>query len=153
MRALIQRVTKSSVEVEGKIVGQIDNGLNLLLGFTETDTKEDVEYTAGKIARMRIFSDEKGKMNLSLQDTGGQILAVSQFTLYANCRKGNRPSFTDSSAPEKAERLYDYFTFYLSENYGIGVEKGIFGADMKVSIENDGPVTIFFDSEIRNTPR
>ena len=152
MIALIQRVLKSSVSVESKTVGAIGNGLNILLGVGRDDTKEDCEYLAKKTADMRIFSDSDGKMNLSIQDVKGSALVISQFTLHANCRRGNRPGFSDSAQPEKAKDLYVYYMELLRQ-FGIHVEEGVFGADMKVEIENDGPVTIILDSKIRLQPR
>lgn len=148
MRAVIQRVNNSSVEVEGKTVGSIGRGLNVLLGVMEGDTKEQAEVLAGKIARLRIFEDENGKMNLSVTDIDGEVLAISQFTLCADCKKGNRPSFIQSAAPETANELYEYFTDQLLNNGVKKVEKGVFAADMKVEISNDGPVTIVLDTDI-----
>ncbi|MCR4616040.1 MAG: D-tyrosyl-tRNA(Tyr) deacylase [Clostridiales bacterium] len=148
MRAVIQRVNNSSVEVEGKIVGSIGKGLNVLLGVMEGDTKEQADVLAGKIARLRIFEDENDKMNLSVTDVDGEILAISQFTLCADCKKGNRPSFIQSAAPEEANELYEYFIGKLYENGVRKVEKGVFAADMKVEISNDGPVTIVFDTDL-----
>lgn len=146
MRAVVQRVTSSKVSVGGKTVGEIGKGFNVLLGVAEGDTDEQASLLAGKIARLRVFEDENGKMNLSVNDIGGEILAISQFTLCADCKKGNRPSFTLSAAPDEANRLYELFE--LSAN-GVGnVEKGIFGADMAVDIANDGPVTIVLDTDI-----
>ena len=123
------------------------DGFMILFGAGQGDTEEEADYIARKTARMRIFSDENGKMNLSLKDIGGGALVVSQFTLYADCRHGNRPGFTDAEAPERAEQLYEYFCDRLGEEAGITVEKGIFGADMKVSLVNDGPVTILLEKE------
>lgn len=134
--------------VGGKTVGEIGKGFNVLLGVAEGDTDEQASLLAGKIARLRVFEDENGKMNLSVNDIGGEILAISQFTLCADCKKGNRPSFTLSAAPDEANRLYELFCSELSAN-GVGnVEKGIFGADMAVDIANDGPVTIVLDTDI-----
>ena len=143
MRAVVQRVTSSKVSVDGKTVGEIGKGFNVLLGVVEGDTDEQAILLAGKIARLRVFEDENGKMNLSVNDVGGEILAISQFTLCADCKKGNRPSFTLSAAPDEANRLYE-----LSANGVRNVEKGIFGADMAVDIANDGPVTIMLDTDI-----
>lgn len=148
MRAVVQRVTSSKVSVDGKIVGEIGKGFNVLLGVVEGDTDEQAILLAGKIARLRVFEDENGKMNLSVNDVGGEILAISQFTLCADCKKGNRPSFTLSAAPDEANRLYELFCSELSANGVRNVEKGIFGADMAVDIENDGPVTIMLDTDI-----
>lgn len=148
MRAVVQRVTSSKVSVDGKIVGEIGKGFNVLLGVVEGDTDEQAALLAGKIARLRVFEDENGKMNLSVNDVGGEILAISQFTLCADCKKGNRPSFTLSAAPDEANRLYELFCSELSANGVRNVEKGIFGADMAVDIANDGPVTIMLDTDI-----
>ena len=147
MKAVIQRVTSADVTVDGNIAGKIGNGFMILFGAGQGDTEEEADYIARKTARMRIFSDENGTMNLSLKDIGGGALVVSQFTLYADCRHGNRPGFTDAEAPERAEQLYEYFCDRLGEEAGITVEKGIFGADMKVSLVNDGPVTILLEKE------
>lgn len=148
MKAVIQRVLNASVSVDGKICGEVGNGYLVLLGVMEGDTEEDAEITARKTALLRIFSDENGKMNKSVCDINGGVLAVSQFTLCADTRKGNRPSFTDSASPDEANRLYELYCDKLKENGVSLVEKGVFGADMKVSLVNDGPVTIIFDSEI-----
>ena len=145
MKAVIQRVTSADVTVEGNVEGKIGNGLMILFGAGQGDTEEEADYIARKTARMRIFSDENGKMNRSLIDIGGGALVISQFTLYADCRHGNRPGFTGAEAPERAEKLYEYFCEKLGEEAGITVEKGIFGADMKVSLVNDGPVTIILE--------
>ena len=148
MRAVVQRVTSSKVSVDGKTVGEIGKGFTVLLGVVEGDTDEQAALLAGKIARLRVFEDENGKMNLSVNDVGGEILAISQFTLCADCKKGNRPSFTLSAAPDEANRLYELFCSELSANGVRNVEKGIFGADMAVDIANDGPVTIMLDTDI-----
>lgn len=153
MIALIQRVKRSSVETMGRITGSISNGLNILLGVGNDDSLEDANYLASKIAALRIFSDDNGRMNLSIQDVGGSALVISQFTLHADCRKGNRPSFTNSAEPELARQLYEAFIDLLSGEHGIHVETGIFAADMTVEIINDGPVTIILDSNIRKKPR
>lgn len=145
MRAVIQRVNFSSVEVGGKIVGEIKQGLNVLLGVGEGDAMTDVEYMSEKICGLRIFEDADEKMNLSLQDVGGEMLCISQFTLFGDVRKGKRPSFTSAAKPEEANVLYEAFVAAV-EAKGIHVQKGIFGADMKVDIQNDGPVTILLDS-------
>ncbi|MCD8539122.1 MAG: D-tyrosyl-tRNA(Tyr) deacylase [Leadbetterella sp.] len=147
MIAVIQRVTSSSVAVDGGIVGKIGPGFNVLLGIADSDTDEDLQWVAKKILGMRVFSDHEGKMNLDLKDIDGNILLISQFTLLANTKKGNRPSFIEAARPEKAVPLYEKMIAILSEGLGKPVEKGIFGADMKVSIENDGPVTIVIDSQ------
>ena len=147
MRAVIQRVTSSCVKVEGEITGQIGPGYNVLLGVMQGDTKEEARLLAGKICNLRVFEDENGKMNLSIRETGGKVLAISQFTLCADLKKGNRPSFFPSAPPDEANALYEDFCSFIEEN-GIEVEKGIFGADMKVEIHNDGPVTILMDTDI-----
>lgn len=148
MKAVIQRVTHSSVTVCDEIIGCIGSGLVILLGVVNGDTEYEAELLAGKIARLRIFCDEHDKMNLSIMDTEGAILVVSQFTLCADCKKGNRPSFAASAEPKQAEHLYKYFIEKLYE-YGVkNVETGIFAANMKVEIINDGPVTIVFDTDI-----
>lgn len=153
MRAVIQRVLHSSVSVNGKTVGEIDQGLNILLGVVEGDTEAEADVLASKIAKIRIFEDENEKMNLSVTDIGGSALVISQFTLCADCRKGNRPSFSMSAAPDRANQLYEYFTCQLRQN-GIGkVETGVFAADMQVQIQNDGPVTIILDSDIYKQSR
>lgn len=147
MRVVIQRVTAASVSIAGEIVGQIKQGFLLLVGITHTDTEKEVQYIAKKVAQMRVFSDAEGKMNLALADIPDTaILSISQFTLYADCRHGNRPAFIEAARPEKAEPLYNYFNQLLREQYGIHVETGRFGADMQVSLVNDGPVTIVLDS-------
>jgi D-tyrosyl-tRNA(Tyr) deacylase len=144
MRAVIQRVSEASVTVEGKVTGAVGKGLLVLLGVGHADTEETARAMAAKIARLRIFSDAEGKMNLSVQDVGGGVLAVSQFTLLADTRKGNRPSFTDAAPPEKAYALYETFCDAVAA-LGLPVGKGIFGAHMDVRLTNDGPVTIFMD--------
>ncbi len=145
MRVIIQRSLESSVTVDNKIVGQIDKGLVLLVGFTEGDSTTDVDYMAKKIINLRIFDDDNGVMNKSLLEVGGSILSISQFTLYADTKKGNRPSYIKSLTATKAEPLYDLFNKKLREK-DVLVSTGIFGADMKVSILNDGPVTIILES-------
>jgi len=149
MIAVIQRVTSSFVTIDGKIAGEIGPGFNVLLGIAESDTEDDLQWIAKKILGMRIFSDEEGKMNRDLKDINGNILLISQFTLLANTKKGNRPSFIEAARPEKAVPLYEKMISVLSEGLGKPVATGIFGADMKVSIENDGPVTIVIDSHIK----
>lgn len=144
MKTVIQRVSESRVKVDGKTVGQIGKGLMILLGVGHDDTEEQADYLADKIAAMRIFEDENDKMNLSIKDISGEFLIISQFTLYADCRKGNRPSFVNAGKPDEASRLYDYFCQRLA-NKGFKVEKGIFGAHMEVSLINDGPVTIVLE--------
>lgn len=145
MKIVLQRVTYASVEVEGKIVGKINQGYVALVGFTSSDTKEIVEKLVNKMIGLRIFSDSNDKMNLALKDVEGGILSISQFTLYADCKKGRRPSFIQAAKGEEAISLYDYFNTYTSQQ-GLKVETGIFGADMKVELLNDGPVTIILDS-------
>lgn len=145
MKVVVQRVKWASVKVNNEITGKIDKGYLLLVGFNNTDNESVIDYIIRKIINLRIFEDENGKMNLSISDVNGQILSVSQFTLYADCRKGNRPSFINAANAETACALYDVFNRKLSEF--IHVEKGIFQADMKVELLNDGPVTIVLDSE------
>lgn len=147
MRAVIQRVLNSSVTVDGKTVGRIEKGYMLLLGVMDGDTKNEAELLARKTAMLRVFEDDDGKMNLSVLDIDGEILAVSQFTLCADTKKGNRPSFTPSAGPDEANELYEYFCEQLKSNGVRKVEKGVFGADMKVSLINDGPVTICLDTD------
>ena len=144
MRAVIQRVSRATVTVEGEVTGAIDHGLLVLLGVGHDDTEENGRALAAKIAQLRIFGDEAGKMNLSVQETGGGVLAVSQFTLLADTRRGNRPSFTGAAPPEQANRLYEVFCETLSA-LGLPVAKGIFGAHMDVDLTNDGPVTIVME--------
>lgn len=148
MRAVIQRVNKSSVSVDGEIKGSVGKGYNILLGVMDGDTESQAELLAGKVAKLRVFEDENGKMNKSILDIAGEILVISQFTLCADIRKGNRPSFTDSAPPQEADRLYKHFCSKLIENGIAKVETGVFAADMLVSIENDGPVTIVMDTDI-----
>jgi len=149
MRVVIQRCKQASVTVNEEIVGQIGKGLMVLVGVTHGDTVEDARYLAGKVAGIRIFEDDQGKMNLGLSDIGGQVLSVSQFTLYGDCRKGKRPSFIQAARPEQAIPVYEAFNQALAEQ-GLVVEKGIFGADMDVSLTNWGPVTLIIDSPVRN---
>jgi D-tyrosyl-tRNA(Tyr) deacylase len=149
MRAVIQRVSEASVTIDGKVVSKIGAGLVVLLGIEEPDGMEDVEWLSGKIARMRIFSDAEGKMNQAVTDIGGEIIVVSQFTLHASTKKGNRPSFLKAAAPGISEPLYEKFCEALEGELGIPVGRGIFGADMKVALVNDGPVTIVIDSRAR----
>ena len=145
MKIVVQRVKNASVQVEGKTVGEIEKGFLVLLGVTHSDTKKEADYLAKKLCKLRVFTDENDKMNLSLKDVGGKLLIVSQFTLYADCSGGNRPSFIEAARPEQAEELYEYFCKECKEKYGIEVEKGIFGEDMKVNLLNDGPVTIIIE--------
>ena len=144
MKIVIQRVSKAKVEVEDKIVGEIKKGFLVLVGITHEDTKEEADYLVKKLCNLRVFEDENGKMNLGLKDVNGELLIVSQFTLYADCSNGNRPSFTQAAKPDKAIKLYDYFCKQCEKN-NIKVQKGIFGADMKVGLINDGPVTIVIE--------
>ncbi len=148
MKCVIQRVLSSSVSVDGNIVGEIQKGFLILLGVAEGDTEADAEKLAKKISLMRVFEDGEGKMNLSVKDIDGEILVVSQFTLCADCKKGNRPSFVGAMRPEGATRLYELFMALLKDNGVKKVDHGIFGADMKVSLVNDGPVTIILDTEM-----
>ena len=147
MKAVIQRVKCADVSVDGKTVGKIDKGYMILLGVVEGDTVECAELLAAKVSKLRVFEDENGKMNLSVLEVGGEALVVSQFTLCADCKKGNRPSFTSSAHPEIANDLYLKFSQFLRDNGISKVENGIFGADMQVSLINDGPVTIIFDTD------
>ncbi len=148
MKAVIQRVKNASVTVDNVVVGEIDKGFLVLLGVAQGDTENDAQVLAAKIAKLRVFEDDNEKMNLSVTDVNGEILVVSQFTLCADCKKGNRPSFTLSAPPSYAKSLYEYFSELLIENGVRNVENGIFGADMKVALLNDGPVTIILDSEV-----
>ncbi len=148
MRAIIQRAAKSSVTVDGELKGSVGKGYNVLLGVMEGDTDAQAELLAAKVSKLRVFEDENGKMNKSILDIGGEILVISQFTLCADIKKGNRPSFTDSAAPDEANRLYEYFCDCLRKEGVSKVETGVFAADMLVSIENDGPVTIIMDTDI-----
>ena len=154
MRAIIQRVSHASVTIDGMVKGQIGQGFLVLFGAGEGDTRAEAELLAKQTAGMRIFCDEEGKMNLSLADIGGSVLVISQFTLYADCRKGNRPSFTGAAQPDPANDLYEYYVNLLREEHHIGdVQTGEFGADMKVELLNDGPVTIILDSDELKRPR
>ena len=144
MRIIVQRSLKSSVKVNNEVVGSIDRGLVLLVGFTHTDTSSDIDYLIKKVINLRIFDDEEGIMNKSILDVGGSILSISQFTLYADTKKGNRPSYIQALGSDEAKKLYEEFNDKLS-NY-IKTEKGIFGSDMKVNITNDGPITILLES-------
>lgn len=145
MRAVVQRVSSSKVTVEDNITGQIEKGLLVLLGVTHEDTSSDVDYMIDKILNLRIFEDENGKMNLSLKDVGGELLVVSQFTLYGDCRKGKRPSFTNAARPELAEELYKEF-IEKAKNQGVIAQTGKFRAHMMVELTNDGPITMLLDS-------
>ena len=144
MKIVVQRVANAQVEVDKKVVGKIGKGFLVLVGVTHEDTKENADYLVKKLCKLRVFTDENDKMNLSLKDVNGELLIVSQFTLYANCKDGNRPSFVEAAKPEQANELYEYFCSECEKNE-IKVEKGIFGADMKVSLLNDGPVTIIIE--------
>jgi D-tyrosyl-tRNA(Tyr) deacylase len=144
MRAVVQRVKKTTLRVDGEVISEIPFGLTVFLGVKTGDTEKEAAYIAKKIAGMRIFEDENGKMNLSVKDVGGEVLLVSQFTLYGDASKGNRPSFTLAERPEIAEPLYEYAVKELS-SYGVTVKKGVFGADMQIEQNNDGPVTILLE--------
>lgn len=144
MKIVVQRVKNAQVDVDNKIVGKINQGFLVLLGVTHNDTKEQADYLVKKLCKLRVFTDDKDKMNLSVKDIKGELLIVSQFTLYANCSDGNRPSFTDAAKPDVANKLYEYFCSECEKN-DIHVERGIFGADMKVGLLNDGPVTIILE--------
>lgn len=145
MRIVLQRVTSAQVTIDDQVVGKIKQGYLLLFGASDSDGEDEIDYYVHKISKLRVFSDDAGKMNLSIEDIGGAILSVSQFTLYADTKKGNRPSFTKAGAPDHAKEIYERFNQKL-RNAGIHVETGEFGADMQVSLVNDGPVTIIFDS-------
>ena len=147
MRVVVQRCSRAEVRIDGDIVGQIGKGFVLLVGITDTDSREQADVLAKKIAQLRVFEDADGKMNLALNEVEGALLSISQFTLYADCRKGNRPSFIRAARPELAAPLYDYFNDTLRTCYNLHVETGRFGADMKVDFINDGPVTILLDTD------
>lgn len=146
MKAILQRVSSSSVSINNKEVGSILLGLNILLGVTHLDTEKEADTLYEKIINLRIFEDENGKMNLSLKDVNGSLLVISQFTLYASCKKGRRPSFTNAAKPEMANTLYEYF-INKAKMDNINIQTGVFGEDMKVTINNDGPVTIILDTD------
>lgn len=146
MKVVIQRVRHASCTIDSQITGSINQGFCVLVGFTQSDTEAVVDKVVKKIVSLRVFSDEEGKMNRSLLDIGGKILSISQFTLYADCKKGNRPGFTRAARPEQAIPLYEYFNQAIA-SAGIPVETGVFGADMQIELCNDGPVTIVLDSE------
>ncbi len=146
MRAVVQKVKYSSVTVDNEIIGKIDNGFMILLGVTHEDTLKEVEWLSKKIKDLRIFEDQDGKMNLSLEDVKGEVLIISQFTLYGNCIKGRRPSFTDAAKSDHAENLYNKFIEKF-QSFGIKTQTGKFGADMKVELLNDGPVTMIIDTK------
>lgn len=144
MKLVVQRVKNAKVEVKGKIVGSIEKGFLVLIGITHTDTKEIADYLVKKLCNLRVFEDENEKMNLNIQDVGGSLLIVSQFTIYADCKGGNRPSFVNAAKPDFANDMYEYFCNKCKEN-GLKVETGIFGENMQVSLLNDGPVTIILE--------
>jgi len=146
MRAVVQRVTNADVKIDGRVNGKIDDGLLVLLGVGNGDTEEDMKYIADKIIKLRIFSDENDKINLSLEDVGGSMLVISQFTLYGDCSHGRRPYFGNAMEPVSANEMYEKFVAYIRKQ-GIHIETGEFGADMKVSLTNDGPVTIILESK------
>jgi D-tyrosyl-tRNA(Tyr) deacylase len=150
MRVVIQRVSEAAVKIDGTIVGEISKGLLVLLGIAQEDTEEDALYLIQKLINLRIFADADGKMNLSVQDCGGGLLIVSQFTLYADTKKGNRPSYIRAARPEQAIPLYEFFLKELQKQFQGRIQTGQFGADMKVSLINDGPVTIIIDSRGEN---
>jgi D-aminoacyl-tRNA deacylase len=147
MRAVIQRVSEASVSVDGQCVGSIESGLLVLLGVTHEDSEQDADWLASKIAQLRIFSDADGKMNLAIDQIEGSVLLISQFTLFAATKKGNRPSFVEAAAPEKANQLYLYFGHRLEQLLGKPIQRGVFAADMKVTLLNDGPVTLIIDTK------
>jgi len=147
MRAVIQRVTRASVTIKGKINGQIENGLLVFMGIEDADTDEDIEWLSSKIVNLRIFNDEKGVMNISVKDIAGNILLISQFTLHASTKKGNRPSYIKASKPDIAIPIYEKMIEQLSIDLGKQIQTGIFGADMKIELLNDGPVTIVIDTK------
>jgi len=149
MRAVIQRVTRASVTIKGKINGQIENGLLVFMGIEDADTDEDIEWLSSKIVNLLIFNDEKGVMNISVKDIGGNILLISQFTLHASTKKGNRPSYIKASKPDIAIPIYEKMIEQLSIDLGKEIQTGIFGADMKVELLNDGPVTIVIDTRTK----
>jgi D-aminoacyl-tRNA deacylase len=149
MRAVVQRVSSASVTIEGVVRSQINGGLLVLVAFEDTDSSEDIEWLAGKLVRLRIFNDEQGVMNRSVQETGGEILVVSQFTLFASTKKGNRPSYIRSARPDVAIPLYEQLVAKLGVEFGKSIHTGEFGADMKVALANDGPVTIVIDTKAR----
>jgi len=149
MRVVLQRVSEAAVSIDGKINGRIDEGLLIFVGIEEEDTKEDISWLCNKILKMRIFNDKSEVMNCSIQDINGEILVISQFTLHASTKKGNRPSYIKAAKPDTAIPLYENFLLQLEDQLGKKVERGIFGADMKVSLINDGPVTITIDSKSR----
>jgi D-tyrosyl-tRNA(Tyr) deacylase len=149
MRAVIQRVSEAKVVIAGNTKGSIGRGMLVLLGIEESDTDEDIEWLSGKLVRLRIFDDAEGVMNLGLQESGGEILLISQFTLFASTKKGNRPSYIRAARPELAVPLYEKVIARLTQDFGKAIQTGEFGADMKVSLTNDGPVTILIDTKVK----
>lgn len=147
MRVVLQRVKNASVEIENQVTGKIGVGLLVFLGVCGTDTQKECDFLVDKLINLRIFTDDEDKMNLSLQDVGGELLIVSQFTLYGNCKKGRRPSFTEAAGPETATALYEYFIQKAKDSGVKKVETGVFGADMQVFLQNDGPVTLLLDTD------
>ena len=147
MRLLIQRVSRASVTIDQKEFSRIGKGLLVLVGIEEADTREDIDWLVGKLCRLRIFDDEQGVMNLDIQQIGGEVMVVSQFTLHASTKKGNRPSFIDAAKPDHGDKMYQLLNETLRNEYGLKVSEGEFGADMQVSLVNDGPVTIILDSD------
>ncbi|MDO4879784.1 MAG: D-aminoacyl-tRNA deacylase [Capnocytophaga sp.] len=147
MRAIIQRVSQASLTIEQNIYSQIEKGLVVLLGIEDTDTQEDIEWLANKILKMRIFDDNQGVMNLSVEDIQGEIMIVSQFTLHASTKKGNRPSYIRAAKPEVSIPIYEQFILFIKKNFNEKIKTGVFGADMKINLTNDGPVTIFIDTK------
>lgn len=145
MRVVVQRVRRAAVEVEDEVIGSIGKGLLLLVGIHQDDTEEQLEWMCDKLLKLRIFDDKDGKMNLSVQDVGGELLVVSQFTLYGDAEKGNRPSYIEAAGPNKAEKLYEQMISYLTQHSSLNIETGQFGAYMDVDLLNDGPVTIILD--------
>ena len=147
MKVVIQRVIKSSVIVNKKVIGKIENGLNILLAIKEDDSVDEIKWLVEKILNLRVFNDLDGKMNKSIKDIQGELLVISQFTLYGNCRKGTRPSYSKAAKPEKAKEFYEIFVKSIKEKSNLKVEQGIFGANMEVNIVNDGPVTLIIDTK------
>jgi D-tyrosyl-tRNA(Tyr) deacylase len=147
VRAVVQRVKSASVSVDNQVFGKIGKGLLVFLGIGQDDDEKDIEYLAGKIVNLRVFEDSQGKMNLSLLETGCQLLVISQFTLYGDCRKGRRPSYDKAARPEVAKTLYEEFIRYCNDNYNLKVETGVFQEEMMVDLVNDGPVTLLLDSK------
>ncbi|MFW5781327.1 MAG: D-aminoacyl-tRNA deacylase [Bacteroidota bacterium] len=147
MRAVIQRIEMATVETEGKVLSQVKQGLLILLGIEETDRDEDIDWLTGKIARLRVFDDDEGIMNLSVQDVKGEVMVISQFTLHASTKKGNRPSYIRAAKPEFAKDIYDKFIFRMGQHLQSPVKEGKFGAYMKINLVNDGPVTIIIDTK------